>query len=350
MVSIPICILHSLKGLRNMKLEEEIFQKCIFNIHKLQKYGFTEKESSYTASFSFLDGQFIAHLVFTNGHMEARCLDACTMEDYIPIRRSGVLGEYASKVKEEYTAILLQCKKACSIPQTFHLPQSNRLVSYVQSSFGESVHFLFKNDTDTGVFLNEKNQKWYGIIQYIDGTKLGLEEGKKEILNVKTDEVSSLLQKEGFYPAFHMSKQHWVSVILDDTVDDETLHSLIHTSRAFTAGKRGKQEVHSWLIPSNPKYFDIVGALETRNTIHWNRHANIQPMDTVYLYVGKPYSSIMYRFTVLSIDEEREIMELQLQQSYPQDLCTLAKMRAEGVNTPRGARYMPECLMRLLLQ
>ena len=50
MVSIPICILHSLKGLRNMKLEEEIFQKCIFNTHKLQKYGFTEKEGSYTAS------------------------------------------------------------------------------------------------------------------------------------------------------------------------------------------------------------------------------------------------------------------------------------------------------------
>lgn len=48
-----------------MKLEEEIFQKCIFNTHKLQKYGFTEKEGSYTASFSFLDGQFIAHLVFS---------------------------------------------------------------------------------------------------------------------------------------------------------------------------------------------------------------------------------------------------------------------------------------------
>ena len=52
MVSIPICILHSLKGLRNMEIEEEIFQKCIFNIHTLQKYGFTEKEGSYTASFS----------------------------------------------------------------------------------------------------------------------------------------------------------------------------------------------------------------------------------------------------------------------------------------------------------
>jgi len=42
--------------------------------------------------------------------------------------------------------------------------------------------------------------------------------------------VGSLLAQDGFFPAYHMSKGTWVSVILDGTVPDEQIFPLLELS------------------------------------------------------------------------------------------------------------------------
>ena len=61
--------------------------------------------------------------------------------------------------------------------------------------------------------------------------------------------------------------------------------------------------VREWLVPSNPKYFDIVSAFEELDEITWKQgNDNIQVGDTVYLYVGAPYSAILYKCKVTETD------------------------------------------------
>ena len=68
-----------------------------------------------------------------------------------------------------------------------------------------------------------------------------------ENLPVKTDTCSTLVSlkcdpllsgslraEPGFFPAYHMSKEHWISVLLD-TVDDEKLRFLIDMSWELTS-------------------------------------------------------------------------------------------------------------------
>ena len=95
------------------------------------------------------------------------------------------------------------------------------------------------NDNNA-VLRHADNNKWYGLIMTVDGGKLVLSPRKQvEILNVKCDPVLSsyLRQQQGFYPAYHMNKENWVTVGLDGIVSDEKLKSLVRMSYDLTSGK-----------------------------------------------------------------------------------------------------------------
>ena len=53
-----------------------------------------------------------------------------------------------------------------------------------------------------------------------------------DIINLKleSDEIETLIKKEGFYPAYHMNKKYWITLILDETLSDETIIEYIKKS------------------------------------------------------------------------------------------------------------------------
>ena len=60
-----------------------------------------------------------------------------------------------------------------------------------------------------------------------------------EIINVKLDKdkILSLLNKKGFYKAYHMNKNNWISIILNDTLKDDEIFKLIDESRKIISNK-----------------------------------------------------------------------------------------------------------------
>lgn len=71
----------------------------------------------------------------------------------------------------------------------------------------------------------------------IDRSKLDKgKSGEVEIINLKLrpDQVKEALARDGFYPAYHMNKKNWVSIVLDGTLSDESIMDLIERSHFFT--------------------------------------------------------------------------------------------------------------------
>ena len=71
----------------------------------------------------------------------------------------------------------------------------------------------------------------------IDEKKLGIDsERVVDVLNIKCDPllIGSLRMKEGFYPAYHMNKDKWVSVIMDGTIPTDEIKALIKLSYNLT--------------------------------------------------------------------------------------------------------------------
>ena len=66
--------------------------------------------------------------------------------------------------------------------------------------------------------------------------KLGLSGGNIPIVNVKCDPrlIGSFRQEKGIYPAYHMSKAHWLTVALDGTVEEEKIQFLLEMSYDLT--------------------------------------------------------------------------------------------------------------------
>ena len=42
--------------------------------------------------------------------------------------------------------------------------------------------------------------------------------------------IGSLLDEEGFFPAYHMNKNNWITIVLNDSVPDEKIYSLLELS------------------------------------------------------------------------------------------------------------------------
>ena len=116
------------------------------------------------------------------------------------------------------------------------------LESFIFESWGIRPDYPFEGDGVTAVFRHPSNGKWLAIALRIPRKRLGLSgEGQMDIVNLKADPtlIGSLVSSgEGFFPAYHMNKVHWLSAALDGSADEDTLRSLIELSCVTTLMKR----------------------------------------------------------------------------------------------------------------
>lgn len=90
------------------------------------------------------------------------------------------------------------------------------------------------------VFRHTSTQKWFAIIMDVPKSKLGLQEpGILDVVNFKCDTllIGSLRCEAGFFPAYHMNKDSWITVALDGSVPDDKIKMLLNESYDATAPK-----------------------------------------------------------------------------------------------------------------
>ena len=118
------------------------------------------------------------------------------------------------------------------------------VLRYALEQFGTQPEYLWPKSPNDGVLRHQSGAKWYGVLMNLPRQKLGLPgEGTVDILNLKCGPVllGSLLGKEGYLPAYHMSKGNWVSIRLDGTVPEEDIFWLLGISYDLTRPKGRKK-------------------------------------------------------------------------------------------------------------
>ncbi len=110
------------------------------------------------------------------------------------------------------------------------------LFEYVREKYDTEPEYLWDNDPLSAVFRHS-NKKWYGIVMNISKDKLGLESKEYiDILDVKCfpEMIGGLRKEKGFFPAYHMNKEHWITILLDGSVKLEKIKQLIDLSFELT--------------------------------------------------------------------------------------------------------------------
>ena len=90
-------------------------------------------------------------------------------------------------------------------------------------SYGTSPDYPFDEDFETAVLRHADNRKWYAIVMRVSRRKFGFESDEIiDVVNLKLpiEMFGSFGAGEGVYPAYHMNKLHWISVLLPDAPED----------------------------------------------------------------------------------------------------------------------------------
>ena len=114
-----------------------------------------------------------------------------------------------------------------------------QLFEYCLNAYGTSPDYPFDEDFETAVFRHADNRKWYAIVMSVSRRKFGFDSDEViDVVNLKlpTEMFGSFGAADGVYPAYHMNKLHWISVLLPDAPDD-VVQFLLNASFEATKSK-----------------------------------------------------------------------------------------------------------------
>lgn len=118
------------------------------------------------------------------------------------------------------------------------------LDKYISEVYGVTAEFPWIQYPGFAVYRHGSNKKWFAVVMNLPMSKFGLSDDKTvDVVNLKCDPImtGSLHKGNGIFPAYHMNKSYWISVLLDGSVDDERLKWLLDISFDLTNSKLKKQ-------------------------------------------------------------------------------------------------------------
>ncbi len=241
-----------------------------------------------------------------------------------------------------------------------------QLIEHVKTRYRTEPEYPWMRWPGYAVFRHADNGKWFALVMDIPRGKLGAEGGGiVDVLNVKLPDpllADMLIRQPGFFRGYHIARGSWVSILLDGTVPFDEICRWLGESFLATASREKKQRLRppkEWIIPANPKYYDVQAAFAREEEIDWKQGAGIRRGDTVFLYVAAPVSAVLYRCLVTETDipyryddgrvRMKALMRIRLLKRYPPDRFTFEVLgRDHGIFAVRGPRGIPASLSEAL--
>lgn len=330
------------------------FDKYYFNEGEAIKYGFVKTSDGFTYEVSLGNGDFKGVFSISKDSFKVVVYDLELDEEYFPFEVKANKTGFVKALRFEVDEVLKDVILKCFIPNRLR----DKIIDYCLSKYKATVDYPWDN-LDSPVIRNEYG-KWFGLIMRLKSSFFGIkEEYLVDGINLKVDgkKIDSIIDNVNIFKGFHMSKKNWITVKLDNSTDLKNLYELIEES--YNLSKLdNKKEIHNWIIPANPKFYDVDKDLVNNDTILWKQSSKVHVGDLVYLYFGSPESRIKYRFTITKIDiaynyedsnlEMHKAMELKLLNKYLDINISLDVLKEYNVTTIRGPREMPSPLIEYI--
>lgn len=222
-----------------MSIESETFANYLFRPEALMAYGFSPRDGKL-AFVQSLPEDCLEIVLTYDGALSGRIMDLSMGEEYVSYRVTGATG-YSAGIRQKFIDLLLDIREKCCRNQYFKSPQARRINEFIAAVLGGAPEFLWEKFPSYAAFRHGSSKKWYALIGAVPRYKLDTASKDRaivEVINVKVDNmlIQDTLAREGYYPAFHMNKKSWASIILDDTLTDEEIQRRIKESYRVTAG------------------------------------------------------------------------------------------------------------------
>ena len=208
---------------------------------KMLSFGFVKNDGIYVYKTDILDGQFYIELTVSNGEkLFVRVVEKEFDEEYTLHLVPEAVGSFVGAVRGEVEEILEKFEHKCCEKEIFKWKQTYAVIEYVKNTYGSDIEFLWEKSPDSAVFRRSDNKKWYGIIMTVPFKRLGVDSDKEaEVVNLKAspENIDRIIDSKSVFPAYHMNKKNWFTVVLDGSISNKDLFSYIDTSYILAKGK-----------------------------------------------------------------------------------------------------------------
>lgn len=214
------------------------------NTKKLSSFGFVKNDGIYVYKTDILDGQFYIELTVSNGEkLFARVVEKEFDEEYTLHLVPEAVGSFVGAVRGEVEKLVEKFERQCCETEIFKCRQTYAVIEYVKNTYGSDIEFLWEKSPDSAVFRRSDNRKWYGIIMTVPFKRLGVDSDEEaEVVNLKAspENIDRIIDSKSVFPAYHMNKKNWFTVVLDGSISDSEIFSFIDDSYFIVAGKSKK--------------------------------------------------------------------------------------------------------------
>ncbi|MGG5372184.1 MmcQ/YjbR family DNA-binding protein [Enterococcus sp. AZ196] len=111
------------------------------------------------------------------------------------------------------------------------------IMKYIEEKYNSLPEYIFEKFPNYCVFRHTRGKKWFCLIMTVPQNKLYGENNEMiEIIDVKIDPVlGDIIRNSPFiYPAYHMNKEHWITIDLSQVDHFEQIAGLIEDSYQLT--------------------------------------------------------------------------------------------------------------------
>ena len=143
----------------------------------------------------------------------------------------------------------------------------NEVFSYIKKKYDADPEYLWHRYPGYAVFRHSDNDKWFCIIMDVSGFESNL------------FSVFRTISWIWRFRGYHIARGNWVSILLDGTVPMDEICRWLDESYINTASKAKKQKLRppkEWIIPANPKYYDVQAAFKMSKEIDWKQGKGIK--------------------------------------------------------------------------
>ena len=204
-------------------------EKYNFSKEQLLQFGFKEEVEKLIYRKEILDSSFLIEISFVDSQLLVEVYDLEFDEVYSLYSVDSAVGETVQNIREHVENLLRSILGLADESGKI----GSEVIDYCNKYGGNHVN-PFKKHPDILAFVNEKN-KWYALLSDVEYNKLNKNTDiatKVKILNVKhpTDNILDIIDNQNIFPAYHMNKKHWISIVLDKNIKLETIKELIDIS------------------------------------------------------------------------------------------------------------------------
>ena len=202
-------------------------EKYVLLEDRFINFGFQFEENILFFRKNILNDTFRIEIKLINKYFEVEVYDLDFNEVYSLFSVDSANGEIVTAIREEVKDVL---EKILCLESIIY----EDVLRYVKERYNSTTVKPFKTNPDIKALVTAKN-KWYALFLDVEYNKLqkdSLVDSKVKIVNLKhlSSEISTVIDNRNIFPSYHMNKNHWISVVLDNNIDIEYVKELIELS------------------------------------------------------------------------------------------------------------------------